>query len=379
VEPSLRVARVDVSGYRLPTTELEGLDLLHRELQAVIRRHLPGVTASVFALPVPCSDGKTVDWYSDLPGQPTRLTALPSARRAAMKAKLEDRLDSLRRLADALPKRVKGSEPIAAALRVATHYPDDSHVYVIGDEPVLTLWGFVLISQARRGPALGAATVDRRAGRGRPVWMWAAAVAVMLGLGLAGGLWFWLDQREADSLAVELQAAIDANCEGPDRLGAFGVRLDRLDPAREGYSALREPLAAEQGRCAVAAAFARDVTAAGWDCSRLEVLRQDMAALGTGEPSAALKTAALEAVGLQKVPIDPGREPFAGIAARLDGRIGVCTKASETLAELDRRLGDCEGVAELDRAFGLPAPEDEPLRPVRDRLDRELALCAAAD
>ncbi|WP_296810242.1 hypothetical protein [Thiocapsa sp.] len=382
--PSLRVARVDISGYRLPTEELAGLDELHRELQNLIRRHLPGVAASVFALPVPCTDGKTVDWYSDLPGQPTRLTALPAARRAAMKAKLEERLDALRRLADALPTRVKGSESIAAILRAATRYPDDSHVYVIGDEPVLTLWGFVLVEEARRGrapgPTLASASAPEPLVRRRFPWGGAGAIVLFLGTGLAGGGWLWLDRRESDSLAAELQAGLDAACAGPDRLGALALRIDRLDPQRTGYAELREQITTEQARCAAAESLDREVIAADWDCARLAEIRQGVTG-SDGEPP----------------PSGPdfGREPFAGIVARLDERIGVCETSAQAASELERRLGNCAELAELGVGVGLTtseplseplseqAPEDPPdetpWRPVRERLARELARCAEAD
>lgn len=378
--PSLRVARVDISGYRLPTEELAGLDDLHRELQTLIRRHLPGVAASVFALPVPCADGKTVDWYSDLPGQPTRLTALRAAHRAAMKTKLEERLDALRRLADALPTRVKGSESIAAILRAATRYPDDSHVYVIGDEPVLTLWGFVLVEESgrgrARGPALASASAPEPPVRRRIRWGWAVAVLLILGAGLVGGGWLWLDRRETDSLAAELQAALDAACAGPDRLGALALRIDGLDPERKGYAELRERIAAEQARCAAAGSLDREVIAADWDCTRLDAIRQGL----TGSDGA---------------PPTPGRdfdrEPFAGILARLDERIGVCKTSARAAAELELRLGNCTALAELSVAVGLPAsepasepvpvdaPDDTPWRPVREQLARELVRCAEAD
>ncbi|SDW67931.1 hypothetical protein [Thiocapsa roseopersicina] len=375
---SLRVARVDISGYRLPTEELAGLDDLHRELQTLIRRHLPGVAASVFTLPVPCADGKTVDWYSDLPGQPTRLTALPAARRAAMKAKLEERLDALRRLADALPTRVKGSESIAALLRAATRYPDDSHVYVIGDEPVLTLWGFVLVEETRRGrsngPVLASASASETPVRRRFRWGWAGAIVLILGAALAGGGWLWLDRREADSLAAELQAALATACAGPDRLGALALRIDRLDPQGKGYAELRERIAVEQARCAAAESLDREVIAADWDCTRLAEIRQGLAGSDGESPT--------------RGP-DLDREPFAGILARLDGRIGVCETSAQAAAELERRLGNCTELTELGVAVGLPAPEPEqasevardetPWRPVREQLTRELVRCAEAD
>ncbi|QVL49598.1 MAG: hypothetical protein KFB96_03575 [Thiocapsa sp.] len=374
--PSLRVARVDIGGYRLPTEELAGLDDLHRELQTLIRRHLPSVAASVFALPVPCADGKTVDWYSDLPGQPTRLTALPAVRRAAMKAKLEERLDALRRLADALPTRVKGSESIAAILRAATRYPDDSHVYVIGDEPVLTLWGFVLVEETRRGrsdgPVLASASAPELPVRRRLRWGWAVMILLILGAGLAGGGWLWLDRREAGSLATELQAGLDAACTGRDRLGALALRIDRLDPERKGYAELRELIATEQDRCAAAESLDRAVIAADWDCARLVEMRQGLAGADGESPTPGP---------------DLDREPFVGIVARLDERIGVCETSAQAASELERRLGNCAALAELGVAVGLPesepasdaAPDETPWRPVREGLARELARCAEAD
>ncbi|MFB1489658.1 MULTISPECIES: hypothetical protein [unclassified Thiocapsa] len=374
--PSLRVARVDIGGYRLPTEELAGLDDLHRELQTLIRRHLPGVAASVLALPVPCADGKTVDWYSDLPGQPTRLTALPAVRRVAMKAKLEERLDALRRLSDALPTRVKGSESIAALLRAATRYPDDSHVYVIGDEPVLTLWGFVLVEERghgrSRGLALASAAAPEPPVRRRVRRGWALAVVLILGAALAGGGWLWLDRREADSLSAELQDALDVACAGPDRLGALALRIDRVDPQRKSYADLRERIATEQARCAAAESFDHEVIAADWDCTRLVEIRQGLAG-SDGEPPTPGP--------------DLDREPFAGSVARLDERIGVCETSAQAASELERRLGNCTALAELGVAVGLPesepasedAPDETPWRPVYERLDRELARCAEAD
>ena len=378
--PSLRVARVDISGYRLPTEELAGLDDLHRELQTLIRRHLPGVVASVFTLPVPCADGKTVDWYSDLPGQPTRLASLPAARRAAMKAKLEERLDALRRLADALPTRVKGSESIAALLRAAIRYPDDSHIYVIGDEPVLTLWGFVLVEEPRRGgstgPVLASASAPEPPVRRRDRWGWAVALVLILVAGFAGGGWLWLDRREADSLDAELQAALDAACAGPDRLGALALRIDRLDPAGKGFADLRERIAGEQARCALAESLDREVIAADWDCTRLVEIRQGLAGLD-GEPPTPEP--------------DLDREPFAGIVARLHRRVDLCERSTQAAAELERRIGNCVALVELGDVVGLreskpvseqaseAAPDETPWRPVRGRLAGELARCAEAD
>jgi len=353
VQPSLRIVRVDVSGYRLLTSDFAGLDGLHRELQATIRRHLPGVTASVLALPVPSADGQTVDWYSDLAGQPVALGALPPSQRVAIKAKLADRLASLRRLADELPGRVRGSEHLAAALRSATCYPDDTHVYAVGDEPVLTLWGFVLVQDPRRRGALGTAA-SQASGR-RPVRRaWLLGAALLLSLALAAGSWYWLEQRLLGSLQAELGQALAAECAEPHRLAAVAARLDRLDPKGQDYPGLRQTLAAEQARCLAAAGLARDLAAAGWDCARLDALRQGLA----GPEST--------------------RQPLSGIASDLENRIALCTAAADALARIEARRSDCVALAEIDRDLGAPPAQVLPLRQAREQLDAELTRCKVA-
>jgi hypothetical protein len=360
--PTQRIARVDVSRYRLHNQELAGLEAIHRELQTLIRRHLPGVTASVLALPVPDPDGVTVDWYSDLPGQPQCLARLPPARRARAKSKLEDRLASLVRLADALPSRVKGSEPIAALLRDATVYPDDSHVYLIGDEPVVTLWGFTLIERSRRGAALGRPGASPSAGRWRvPIVL--GLLAALIGLGGLGGAWYWLEQRRLVSLESELEAALAAVCAGPDRLGALEVRLDELDPERRAYAPLRARLAAEQVRCAAAAALAAQVAAADWDCARLASIGADGARMPVVPDEADSRA----------------REPFPSILAGLQTRLSVCTRAQQSDAALARAVEDCSALSALDASLGRPAQEEGPLHAIRLRLDGALRGCAGAE
>ena len=192
MQPSVRIARVDVGRYRLLTSDFAGLQALHRELTATIRRHLPGVTASLLALPIPADDGVTVDWYSDLGGQPRPLAALPPEQRALVREKLKDRLDSLRRLADDLPRRVRGSEPLAEGLRAATHYPGDEHVFAVGDEPVLTLWGFVRSSGRGRlaTPAQAGIAGSRRR------WLLGLGLTALSMVALAGAGWYaWMSAR----------------------------------------------------------------------------------------------------------------------------------------------------------------------------------------
>ena len=352
MQPSLRVARVDVSGYRLLTSDFSGLDALHRELRTTILRHLPGVTASVLALPVPSADGKTVDWYSDLTGQPVPLAALPPQRRALVKAKLADRQASLRRLADELPKRVRGSEALAEALRLATHYPDDTHILAVGDEPVLTLWGFVLVEGGRGSGAMAAGSQPvRRSRTARRAWVLGAMV-LLSSLLVAG--WYWLGLQERRSLEAELGVALAKECTESHLFDALAARLDRIDPKGERYAALRETLAGEEARCMAAAGLTREFNVAGWDCARLAGLRDGLGGA------------------------DLARQPLAGLASDLDARIGICARGADLTARIEAQPGDCEVLAELDRALGTPPTQVRPLSEARERLTGALARCQAA-
>jgi hypothetical protein len=133
----LRVARLALGRYRPLETEAPDA-ARHRRLDVLIRRHLPGVTASLLAQPVPSGDGNFIDWYSDLAGQPVALGALGKEARAEARALLDDRLKSLA----ALAKRLEAVDPEAAGqLREALSFPGEETVYVIGGQPVITFWG----------------------------------------------------------------------------------------------------------------------------------------------------------------------------------------------------------------------------------------------
>lgn len=370
MQPSLRIARVEVGDYRLLTADFAGLGGLHRELVATIRRHLPGVTASLLALPVPADDGVTVDWYSDLGGQPLPLASLTSERRAVVRAKLEDRLKSLRRLADELPRRVRGSEDLASALRAATHYPGDEHVFAVGDEPVLTLWGFVRTSGRRR---LAAAPAQVSAEGGRRRWALRLGLVALSSAVLAGAGWYSWMQARAQVLRDDVVGALASGCEDPGRLRVLGRRLEQLDPESQRLGALRRRISAEQQRCAKAAALDEAITAAGWDCTAIRALPRQLSGL------------------------DPAHKPVTRLATRLDQRTAVCEQAARLATRLDQQLGSCDAVAslagELPTELSAPTPvaaerrdEDapdaaalpEPLARLRARIDTELDLCASA-
>lgn len=373
MQPSQRIARVEVGNYRLPTADFAGLEDLHRELSATIRRHLPGVTASLLALPVPTDDGVTVDWYSDLGGQPLPLASLPPPRRAMVLEKLKDRLQSLQRLADELPRRQRGSEGLAGALRAATHYPGDEHVFAVGDEPVLTLWGFVRTRGSKRLTTPIQADVEGSRRR----WLIGLGLTALSLTALAGAGWYaWMHERE-QALRDDVVGALASGCEDPGALTVLSHRLDQLDPDGQLPGELRRQISAEQQRCAKAAALDESITAAGWDCAAIATLPRRLSEL------------------------DPAREPVTTLTARLDQRNAICGQAARLSTNLDQHLGNCDSIASLASELptaptALPFPstgiaadggdEDdptagvlpEPLARLRARVDAELDLCANA-
>jgi hypothetical protein len=337
VANSLRLARDKIGNYRLLTTaDFSELGALHRELTAVVRRHLPTTAASLLAQPVPSADGATVDWLTDLTGEARLLGALPPAPRAIVRKKLADRLGSLRRLADELPQRVRGSEDLANALRAATHYPGDDHVYVVGDDPVLTLWGFVKAGAGGRLVSPSRAAGFHRARR----LMVGLGVALFALIAAAGGGWLWWIQDQEQALRDAIAGVLASGCADSGQLALLDRRVHQLDPDGKRLADLRHDIAAEQRRCAEGEAL-HAALAAGWDCGTIARLEARV----RGQ--------------------DLDRPPFEVLAREIAARRAVCDQAGRLAAAFDNALGDCTAVADvqiqLQRVLRESATETSPM------------------
>lgn len=191
----LRLARLDPSRY-IPVPGAVGLSAVsHARLVALIKRHLPPVTASLLAEPHALPDGSAIEWYSDLAGQPHGLTDLPQPERQQARERLLNRLQSLADLANRLPP----DDPETGALRLALSFPGEEAVFVVGGQPVITFWGYQPVgpplfvpASAAATPAAAAATGDgpvasavasvpgARLQRHRRAWPWILLVAALL-------------------------------------------------------------------------------------------------------------------------------------------------------------------------------------------------------
>lgn len=116
----------------------------HEQLATLIRAELSEPHALLLAMPVFDPDRVTVDWYTKAEGPVTSLTALPAEEQDSLRARIAELGQDLRSAADRLqlqtnaPQRTLGGHLLALALS----YPDDGCLYLVGDQPVLTCWGF---------------------------------------------------------------------------------------------------------------------------------------------------------------------------------------------------------------------------------------------
>lgn len=158
----------------------------HATLSSFIRQHLPATSASILAEPIRTAGSSSIDWCSDISGQPVPFAALGAADKAKVERLLADRLQALRALAE----RHSGT-PTATLLTAAAVEPPEDAVYVINGQPVIVGWGRhgSRASSAPR-PATPApvqpAPVQVR--RGFPWWL----VGALAGLALLAALLWWL-------------------------------------------------------------------------------------------------------------------------------------------------------------------------------------------
>ncbi|QEX14837.1 hypothetical protein FRZ44_01120 [Hypericibacter terrae] len=105
----------------------------------IARQYAAPAAATLLAQPEASADGQSIEWYSANPGTAIRLTELAPAEQAAVGELLRTRIEQLRALA-AHPA-LASQKDLPALLHDATEYPGPDFVYVIGRDPVLTMWG----------------------------------------------------------------------------------------------------------------------------------------------------------------------------------------------------------------------------------------------
>ena len=115
----------------------------YAQLRAMLEKALSPRHALLFAEPMHDSSGASTDWYTSAQGAPVPLDRLSPEDKARAGAAISSLASDISQLASELmqsseaPKTIRGN-----ILSLALRYPDAGHLYMVGDQPVITCWGF---------------------------------------------------------------------------------------------------------------------------------------------------------------------------------------------------------------------------------------------
>lgn len=255
---------------RLNADKFQASDVLaeHGELSQILGRHLPPSTAALFARPK-AVEGGVVEWYSGLGGQPVPLSELNAAQATELRRVLDERLQSIYQLADKLSGQGADGQRQADLLRHAARYPDESTVYSLNGQPVLTFWGYgvrpppVPVAAPTMGAAEAATATAATivVAKKRRWWPW--LLLLLLLLALVAALYCWWKQEPV--LPVVEPSPIEAPAPEPEAAVPEPEPEPVIDPWEE---------------------LAKRIAAVGHDCAALQQLKKDEPLLQEPDPRA---------------------------------------------------------------------------------------------
>ena len=123
----------------------EPVYLSHRKLIAVVGSRLDDSAANFFARPEVDETHHRINWHATSDGDVRRWIELSPDRQASLTptlTRLQQRLASLVTTLEVAGDRGRAQENFGRTLRLALRSPGVESLYVVGDKPVLTLWGF---------------------------------------------------------------------------------------------------------------------------------------------------------------------------------------------------------------------------------------------
>jgi hypothetical protein len=115
------------------------------ELRVAVQRRLGAGVAACLAVPQQNAYADTLDWYAPQPGPVTPWATLSDEQRSAVLEHVEALRGQLLELSRQLVQEDRRDRQIfGRLLEHAATIPDSSHIFLVGDQPVLAFWGFRL-------------------------------------------------------------------------------------------------------------------------------------------------------------------------------------------------------------------------------------------
>ena len=169
------------------------------EILKIVRAHLPPSTATLFAKPEIKSDRVTVEWYSELEGQPYLVSENESDKATLQKISplIQQRLNAIAALTQNLTERgvisAEQSTWLSQLVEGANH--NTRQIYLINNEPVITGWGIgKKVEPPAPTPVVPVAAPKHR-------WCYWLLPLLLLLLGLLA--WWWFNREPVIPPKVE--------------------------------------------------------------------------------------------------------------------------------------------------------------------------------
>jgi von Willebrand factor type A domain len=167
----------------------------YRQLVDVIRNRLGAAHADLFARPERQPSQSGIDWHTDLEGEVRGLADLPPEQQMTIEAVVAARTTAVRELGAELQGGDRNTRRLGELLQLAVALPGRDSIHLVGDRPVLVLWGFEPESRipgymprpsappSAPARAAEAASLAASSRTGRDLWRWLLLLVLLLLLG----------------------------------------------------------------------------------------------------------------------------------------------------------------------------------------------------
>jgi hypothetical protein len=125
------------------------LESLHAAFVQILANQLPPSVAALYATPKADADG-TVQWLTNVSGQPRPYAELPVAEAGRLKTVLFERLSALRQYAEILEKQPGHDGAAVELLKHAGAEPPVEAIFSLNGQPVLLYWNHALPPDPKR-------------------------------------------------------------------------------------------------------------------------------------------------------------------------------------------------------------------------------------